>query len=41
VGWERRELPEGGDICMHIADSLHCAAEIYSNSSKKCIISRL
>ena len=26
-GWGRRELQEGGDICMHIADSLHCTEE--------------
>ena len=24
-GWE--EGPEGGDICIHIADLLHCTAE--------------
>ena len=22
-----REVPEGGDICLHITDSLHCTAE--------------
>ena len=22
-----REVPEGGDICIHRADSLHCTAE--------------
>ena len=22
-----REVPEGGDICIHTADSLHCTAE--------------
>ena len=27
VGWGRREVQEGGDICIHIADSLHCAAD--------------
>ena len=26
VGCER-EVQEGGDICMHMADSLHCTAE--------------
>ena len=29
-GWDGgagREVQEGGDICMHIADSLHCTAE--------------
>ena len=27
-GWEgSREALEGGDICMQIADSLHCTAE--------------
>ena len=27
-GRERgREVQEGGDICVHIADSLHCTAE--------------
>ena len=24
---ERREIQEGGDICLHIADSLHSTAE--------------
>ena len=23
----RREVPEGGDICIHISDSLHCKAD--------------
>ena len=29
-GWDGggREAQEGGDICIHIADSLHCVAEI-------------
>ena len=28
-GWDGggREVEEGGDICIHIADSLHCTAE--------------
>ena len=27
-GWDGgREAQEGGNICMHIADSLHCTAE--------------
>ena len=28
-GWDGRgrEVQEGGDICIHIADSLHCTAE--------------
>ena len=28
-GWdgEGREVQEGGDICIHIADSLHCTSE--------------
>ena len=29
-GWDRedgREVQEGGDIGIHIADSLHCTAE--------------
>ena len=28
-GWdgERGEVQQGGDICIHIADSLHCTAE--------------
>ena len=29
-GWDReggREVQGGGDICVHIADSLHCTAE--------------
>ena len=34
-GWDGREFQEGGDICIHIADSLHCTAEtnstLYSN----------
>ena len=25
-----KEVQEGGDICIHIADSLHCTAETYS-----------
>ena len=25
--WGRREAQEVGDICMHMADSLHCTAE--------------
>ena len=34
-GWGGREFQEGGDICIHISDSLHCTAEtnstLYSN----------
>ena len=26
-GGSGREVQEGGDICIHIADSLHCTAE--------------
>ena len=26
-GWAGREVQEGGDICIHIGDSLHCTAE--------------
>ena len=30
-GWDGgecgREVQEGGDVCMHIADSLRCSAE--------------
>ena len=30
-GWDGvgggREVQEGGDICIHIADSFHCTAE--------------
>ena len=28
-GWDggRQEVQEGGDICIHIADSFHCLAE--------------
>ena len=30
-GWDRmwsgKEVQEGEDICIHIADSLHCTAE--------------
>ena len=30
-GWDKgrggREVQEGGDICIHVADSLHCTAE--------------
>ena len=29
-GWDEEggmEVQEGGDICIHIADSLHCTAE--------------
>ena len=25
--WGGRELPEGVDTCVHMADSFHCAAE--------------
>ena len=28
VGWEgARKAQEGGDICIHVADSLHCTTE--------------
>ena len=27
MGWGWEGGPEGGDICIHIADSLHCTAE--------------
>ena len=27
VGWGWGEVREGGDICIHIADSLCCTAE--------------
>ena len=37
-----REVQEGGDICIHIADSRHCTAEtnntvkqLYANKKKK------
>ena len=26
----RKEAQEGGDTCVHLADSLHCAAETHS-----------
>ena len=26
-GWRWGEVQEGGDICIHTADSLHCTAE--------------
>ena len=28
-GWDggAREVPEGGGICTHVADSLHCTEE--------------
>ena len=26
-GWGGREVQEGGDRCIHMADSLHCTAE--------------
>ena len=26
-GWDGTEVQEGEDICIHIADSLHCTAE--------------
>ena len=44
-GWGRRELQEGGDICMHIADSLHCKAEtnveqLHSNKKESKINSK-
>ena len=25
--WGRREVQEGGDVCVHMADSLCCTAE--------------
>ena len=30
VGWESggRKIQERGDACLHIADSLHCTAEV-------------
>ena len=27
VGWDGREVQEGGDICIHRADSLCCTVE--------------
>ena len=27
-GWDEGAGWEGGDICIHVADSLHCTAEI-------------
>ena len=27
MGWGKREVQEGRDICMQIADSLHCTTE--------------
>ena len=50
-GWDeggRREVQEGGDIRIHIADSFHCTAEtnttlssnkkyIYKNNFFKCL----
>ena len=33
-GWDERNRrkvqEEGGDICIHIADSLHCSAETHT-----------
>ena len=26
-GWSGKEVQEGGDICLHMADSLVCTAE--------------
>lgn len=26
-GWDGKEVQKGEDICMHIADKLHCTAE--------------
>ena len=26
-GWDGTEVQEGEDICIHIADSLHCTTE--------------
>ena len=26
-GWDGRETEEGGDMCIHTANSLHCTAE--------------
>jgi len=33
-GWDGRgvEIQEGGDICIHIVDSLHCTAETNKTS---------
>ena len=32
MGKDGREVPEGGDICIHMADSLHCTAETNTTS---------
>ena len=26
-GWDGRKVQEGGDACVHLAESLHCTAE--------------
>lgn len=46
-GSDGREAPEGGAICIHMAVSLHCAAEtnidckaiiVHKNKTKRIII---
>ena len=37
MGWGRREDQEGGDTCIHIADSLHCTAETNTTLSSNYI----
>ena len=35
-GWDKkvgREVREGGDVCIHIVDLLHCAAETNTSQS--------
>ena len=34
VGEAGREVEEGGDVCIHIADSLHCTAETNTGVKK-------
>ena len=41
-GWSGREAQQGEDVCIHIADSLHCTAktnntvkQLYSNKKEK------
>ena len=36
-GWAEREALEGGDMCMHMTDLLHCTAETNITLQSNCI----
>ena len=37
-GWAEREALEGGDMCMHMTDLLHCTAETNITLQSNCIL---